>query len=152
MSRYLVVAHQTARSPELPDKVKELVRDDPSAEFVVLVPRTPVEKLLTWDEGETEKVMTARVEAVREHLEGVGARVKTARVAEEDPLKAIENEFWDNRSDYEQGRRSGPLFPNVFCGKVVKHLRTLSQGCRGSEFFRLRGWRLKLRTVLRWTN
>ena len=45
MGRYLLVAHQTADSPELRGRVLELVRQDPAAEFVLLVPATPISVL-----------------------------------------------------------------------------------------------------------
>ena len=41
MSKYLVVTHQTALSPDLQRKVRALVAEDPAAEFAVLVPEAP---------------------------------------------------------------------------------------------------------------
>src|SRR2546422_757115 len=41
MSRYLVVTHQTALSPDLHRKVIALIAEDPAAEFAVLVPEAP---------------------------------------------------------------------------------------------------------------
>ena len=41
MSRYLVVTHQTALSPDLHHKVSALVAEDPAAEFAMLVPEAP---------------------------------------------------------------------------------------------------------------
>lgn len=41
MARYLVVAHRTAKSPELAAKLKELLAQDPEARFVLLVPAVP---------------------------------------------------------------------------------------------------------------
>ncbi len=42
MGRYLLVAHQTADSLELRSRVVELLHEDPAAEFVLLVPATPI--------------------------------------------------------------------------------------------------------------
>ena len=56
MALYLVVAHQTAASPELLEKLKEIDAEDADAEFVLLVPATPVGHLLTWTEGESQEV------------------------------------------------------------------------------------------------
>lgn len=42
MARYLVVAHRTAKSPELAAKLKELLAQDPEARFVLLVPAVPL--------------------------------------------------------------------------------------------------------------
>src|SRR4029453_13826519 len=53
MARYLIVAHQTACSPELLERVKSLAAADPAAEFTLLVPATPTGPLLhNWEEGE----------------------------------------------------------------------------------------------------
>ena len=45
MSRYLIVAHDTATNPELIEQVKAIATDDPAAQFVLLVPATPVRHL-----------------------------------------------------------------------------------------------------------
>jgi len=42
MGPHLLVAHQTASSPELHSRVLRLLGDDPAAEFVLLVPATPI--------------------------------------------------------------------------------------------------------------
>jgi hypothetical protein len=74
MSRYLVVAHQTALSPDLQRKVRALIAEDSAAEFAVLVPETPGVPL-TW-EGETVDVAAQRAEASKTLLEETaGARV-----------------------------------------------------------------------------
>ena len=46
MARYLVLAHQTASSPELVERVTALAGTDPSSEFVLLVPATETQHLL----------------------------------------------------------------------------------------------------------
>lgn len=40
MPRYLVVAHQTADSPELVGAIEALVNEDPESEFWLVVPVT----------------------------------------------------------------------------------------------------------------
>ena len=67
MSRYLVVTHQTALSPDLQRKVRTLVAEDPAAEFAVLVPEAPGLPA-TW-EGETVDVAGQRAEAAKTLLE-----------------------------------------------------------------------------------
>ena len=47
MGLYLVVAHQTAASPELLEAVRKVMARELEAEFVLLVPATPVTHLLT---------------------------------------------------------------------------------------------------------
>ena len=92
MSKYLIVAHQTALSPELQHKVSALIAQDPAAEFAVLVPELPGAPL-TW-EGETVDVAGQRAEAAKAVLEEkVGARVFRATVGASDPVQAIVDEL-----------------------------------------------------------
>ena len=92
MSRYLVVTHQTALSPEVRRKVSALVAEDPAAEFAVLVPEAPGLPL-TW-EGETVDVARHRAEAAKAILEETaGARVVRTAVGTPEPLQAITDEL-----------------------------------------------------------
>jgi hypothetical protein len=92
MSRYLVVTHQTALSPDLHRKVSALVAEDPAAEFAVLVPEAP-SLPITW-EGETVDVAGQRAEAAKTALEErAGARVFRTVVGASDPLRAITDEL-----------------------------------------------------------
>jgi len=92
MSRYLVVTHQTALSPDLQRKVRVLVAEDPAAEFAVLVPEAPGVPL-TW-EGETVDVARQRAEAAKTLLEETAqARVVRTAVGAVEPLQAIADEL-----------------------------------------------------------
>jgi hypothetical protein len=92
MSRYLVVTHQTALSPDLQRKVRTLVAEDPAAEFAVLVPEAPGVPT-TW-EGETVDVAGQRAEAARTLLEETArARVVRTAVGAPDPVQAITDEL-----------------------------------------------------------
>jgi hypothetical protein len=92
MSKYLVVTHQTALSPDLQRKVRTLVAEDPAAEFSVLVPEAPGLPV-TW-EGETVDVSGQRAEAAKTLLEETArARVVRAAVGAPDPLQAITDEL-----------------------------------------------------------
>ena len=92
MSKYLVVTHQTALSPDLQRKVRTLVAEDPAAEFSVLVPEAPGLPV-TW-EGETVDVAGQRAEAAKTLLEETArARVVRAAVGAPDPLQAITDEL-----------------------------------------------------------
>jgi hypothetical protein len=92
MSRYLIVSHQTALSPDLQRKVKALIVEDPAAEFAVLVPEAPGVPV-TW-EGETVDVAAQRAEAAKAALEETaGARVFRAATGVQDPLEAITDEL-----------------------------------------------------------
>jgi hypothetical protein len=92
MSRYLIVTHQTARSPELQSKVAGLIAADPSAEFAILVPEQ--EGQTTSWEGESVDIAQQRAEAAQEQLkQNTGAQVFRTAVGSSDPLKAIEQEL-----------------------------------------------------------
>ena len=92
MSRYLIVTHQTALSPDLQRKVSALIAEDPAAEFALLVPEAPGVPM-TW-EGETVDVAGQRAEAARTLLEEkVGARVVRTAVGATEPLQAITDEL-----------------------------------------------------------
>lgn len=92
MSRYLVVTHQTALSPDLQRKVSALVAEDPAAEFAVLVPEAPG-LTFTW-EGETVDVAMHRAESAKTLLEETArARVFRTAVGASDPLQAITDEL-----------------------------------------------------------
>ena len=97
MSRYLLVAHQTAQSEELLGSARELARKDPDAEFVLLVPSTPIGSLLVWEEGETADVARRRAASARARLEEGGLRVAEARTGDPDPVAAIGDEVHAGR-------------------------------------------------------
>jgi hypothetical protein len=97
MARYLLVAHQTAHSDELMQAAKELAHHDPYAEFVLLVPATPVSSLLVWEEGETIDVARRRAASARARMEEGGLRVVEARPGDQDPVAAIGDEMHAGR-------------------------------------------------------
>jgi hypothetical protein len=97
MSCYLLVAHQTAESEELLAAARDLAQKDPQAEFVLLVPATPVGSLLVWEEGETAEVAKRRARSARARLEAVGLRVVDARTGDQDPVAAVGDELRDGR-------------------------------------------------------
>jgi len=92
MSRYLIVTHQTALSPELQRRVSALVAEDAAAEFAVLVPEAPGSSH-TW-EGETVDMARHRAEAAKTLLEETAqARVFRTAVGAPEPLQAITDEL-----------------------------------------------------------
>lgn len=93
MARYLVVAHQTAGSPELRKHVGKLVNTDPSAEFTVLVPATPVSHLFTWSEEETLSNARRNMERSAELLRDAGANVSRSIIGSRFPVDAIQDEL-----------------------------------------------------------
>ncbi|HYU62760.1 MAG TPA: hypothetical protein VEN12_03185 [Verrucomicrobiae bacterium] len=93
MARYMLVANQTLRSPELRDAAMRLQAEDKGAEIVIVVPATRVVHGLVWDEVETKNVARARLEAGMRHLKAQGCNVVDGRVGDEDPVLAIEDEL-----------------------------------------------------------
>src|SRR5262249_35207690 len=85
MPRYLVLANQTAASPELTRVIREIVAKDAATEFVLLVPATPVEDLLDWQDGDSETTAKRTAQAAKEHLTGVGAHVVRTEVGDASP-------------------------------------------------------------------
>lgn len=93
MSRYLIVAHETVSSPALAARAKQVASEDPEAEFVLLVPATPVRHLIRRKhEGEAEHVAQARAEDGRQFLAGQGVRVVEAKVGAASPVDAVDAE------------------------------------------------------------
>jgi hypothetical protein len=93
MARYLLIAHQTADCAELQDAARSIAGEDSKAEFVLLVPATPVCNLLVWEEGETNEVARQRAASARSRLEAHGLRVVEARIGDQDPMAAVEDEI-----------------------------------------------------------
>ena len=96
MSRYLVVAHQTVTSQPLVDAMRSIADHEPNAEFVLLVPATHVEHLLTWTEGESREIARRAGETARDLLSAGGIRVAAVRVGDQSPMQAIDDELRDN--------------------------------------------------------
>jgi nucleotide-binding universal stress UspA family protein len=101
MGRYLVVAHQTASSPELLDRLKEMASDDREAEFVLLVPATPVRHLLAWVEGEARAAAQSAAEGAKELLERNGLKISRITVGDEAPVTAVQDDLRENPAHYD---------------------------------------------------
>ena len=91
MSRYLVVAHQTATSPELLQCVTRLAADDPKATFTLLVPATPVTQLLICYVGreESQEIAEKRAGEAEALFESEGLNVVRTAAGHSSPLHAI---------------------------------------------------------------
>jgi bacterioferritin len=100
MPRYLMLANQTAASAELMNAVRELIEKERDTEFVLLVPATPVEDLLDWQEGDGESIAKQTAQTAKQHLEQVGAKVVRAEVGDPSPVKAIEDELQRDGGKY----------------------------------------------------
>jgi hypothetical protein len=100
MAAYLLVAHQTAESDELLACARELHGQDPQARFAMLVPATPVDHLLVWEEGETRELAQRAAEAAAARLRAHGLEVVEAMVGDPDPVHAIGDELRRRRHGY----------------------------------------------------
>jgi hypothetical protein len=99
MARYLVVAHQTVTSSQLLRKVRELREQEEGAEFVLLVPATPVRHLLfrRGDEHEAEAAARRIADRALVRYARKGLPLLDARIGAADPLQAIDDELRANQ-------------------------------------------------------
>ena len=92
MSNYLVVAHQTANSPDLLDTLLGKAEVDPDAQFVLLVPATPVEELRMPVEHDSQTNAEAVATRAIYALSDGGVRLLRAGIGNASPLLAIQDE------------------------------------------------------------
>jgi GABA permease len=98
MSRYLIVAHETATNPTLVERVKQLTAEDPSAEFALLVPATPVPRLLLRRAGKerAETVARRRAQEAQAAFAEAGVQLAATGVGAPSPLDAVADELRDH--------------------------------------------------------
>ncbi len=101
MARYLVVAHQTATSPELLERLKGLARDVPRCDFVLLVPATPAGQMLVWTEGQGDLLALRAANRARTHMERAGLKIARIAVGDASPLQAVDDEMRENAEQYD---------------------------------------------------
>ena len=89
MRSYLVVGNQTLDSPELTAAIEERMREG-SAVFHIVVPATPNQRGLTWDEEEARAEAQVRLDEALARLSGIGATV-TGEIGHRDPIEATED-------------------------------------------------------------
>ncbi len=94
MTRYLVVAHETVANPELLKQVRAVREQDAEAEFVLLVPATPVRHLLfrRGDEHDAEAAARKLADRARTLFAKRGVPLSDVRVGAPDPIEAIDSE------------------------------------------------------------
>lgn len=102
MTQYLVVAHQTADSPDLLRRLCEISDADSTAGFTLLVPATPVVHFLTWEEGETQAIARKKAEEARELFDAHGLEITHAKVGDASPILAIADELRAHPGEYDQ--------------------------------------------------
>ena len=93
MGTYLVLANQTAGSPELADSLKEIAKRDPVAEFVLLVPCTPAQDLMRPTELDSQTVAEQAATQALYKLSEQGIRFWRTAVSDSSPLVTIEKEI-----------------------------------------------------------
>lgn len=94
MGRYLIVAHQTAASPELIERARARALTDTAAEFTLLVPATHILHLFTaWDEDDVKEQARARARDAAARLTEAGVRVTAVRLGAASPLDAVGDEL-----------------------------------------------------------
>jgi hypothetical protein len=86
VSTVVIVANQTLPSATLWRAVTE--RASPGTAFHVVVPLTPVQHGLTWDEEESLKQANERLAAFIEHVRTLGIEA-TGEVGDRDPVQAV---------------------------------------------------------------
>ena len=98
MTRYLVVAHETVTNPELLKQVRAVREQEGEAEFVLLVPATPVRPLLfrRGDEHGADVAARKLADRARALFAKRGVPLSDVRVGAPDPMEAIDGEVERN--------------------------------------------------------
>jgi hypothetical protein len=89
MRSYLVIGNQTLDTPELAAAIRERQAMGP-ATFHLVVPATPVEHGLTWDEGEARAMAAERLTGALARLRESGVQL-TGEIGSRDPVEAAED-------------------------------------------------------------
>ena len=96
MAQYLVVAHRTAKSPELAAKLK----GDHTARFVLLVPAVPPPGWV-YEENGVRKRAEEEAQAAKAALEAQGIPIAQAKAGDISPLLALEEELLTHPGAYQ---------------------------------------------------
>ena len=93
MSRYLLLCCNVDESPELVSSAQELWRREPAAEFVLLVPATPLPAIdsLFSPHATPTRLARHRAQVMRDRLTSAGIPPAATRLGNRDPLRAVED-------------------------------------------------------------
>lgn len=91
--RHLLIAHQTASSEALRHHVVALAHEDQDAEFVLVIPATPVDHLRSWTEGEAVRAATEAGDRATAAFAADGITLTDVRVGDGNPVYAIQDAF-----------------------------------------------------------
>lgn len=100
MSQYLVVANQTALSVELTEILLTKATLEPGTEFVLIVPASPVEHFITYEEGKARQIAARRAGLALTHLTEAGVPIVGAHVGGSSLITAIDEAISEHRSEY----------------------------------------------------
>lgn len=96
MSRYLIVAHQTATSPELRREITRILEVDPAAEFGVIVPAGDYSARLLVNEDAARVAALKRADDARAMLGTCGAAVWRTDAGCANAFDALSDELRDH--------------------------------------------------------
>ena len=99
-ARYLVVAHDTARSMELRDHLRDIAAKDTGAQFTLLIPTTHALGRLTSSDDDVGTAESAATES-RAVLRDAGVTLRDAKIGDPTPLLAIEDELRAHPDSYD---------------------------------------------------
>jgi hypothetical protein len=93
MSGYLVVAHQTAGSAELIDRLTHLAQQDEHAAFTLVIPATPPGQLLVWEPGDADSIARKKAGEAEALFRSIGLKVVRTEIGSASPVEAIREEL-----------------------------------------------------------
>lgn len=100
MARYMIVAHQTATSPQLLERLRDIAERDADARFTLLVPETPVAHLLLEDVIESRAAARATAEEAERVMRTADLPLDRVLIGNASPVAAVEDEL-RVRGDYD---------------------------------------------------
>ncbi len=101
MTHILVVAHETATSRSLLDRVKQLRTRDPELRLSLLIPETPVNRMLVWEATETRAAAQAALGEAHRMFVAAGIDVASSNVGDADPVLAIKDSIRTSGEPYD---------------------------------------------------
>jgi hypothetical protein len=87
MSTVLIVGNQTLPSPALAEAITKRIESGVTS-FYVVVPATPIQHGLTWDEEESEREAAGRLDTFLFRLSTLGVQA-SGEIGDRDPVAAV---------------------------------------------------------------
>ena len=98
MRSYLIVGNQTLMGPELDAAIAARIVPGDPPDVHVVVPATPRPGAFTWNEDEATADAQGRLDAMLEHLKGLGLKA-TGEVGYRDPVEAARDALRSHPAD-----------------------------------------------------